>query len=262
MQQAAVGFQCPSCVAEGSKSQRAVRTTFGGKRSDNPALTSQVLIGLNAAVWLLISATGGNGSRWVERLALLPNSTPTQNGLAVGVADGAYWQLITSMFTHISLLHIGFNMLAVWIFGPQLEMLLGRARYLALYVLSGLVGSAFVYWFSAPYIPAEGQFGSFTIGASGAVFGLFAAYLLIAIKMRTNVTQLLVLLGINAFITFRPGSGISWQGHLGGFLGGLALGALFVYAPRGKRPLLHGAGIGALAVLLVVAVLARTVSIT
>lgn len=254
MRQAAVGFHCPSCVAEGSKSQRAVRTTFGGKRSDNPALTSQVLIGINAAVFLLILATGGGGSAWVDRLALLPVTTQYRDGTVVDgvVGGGAYWQFLTSMFTHVEIWHVALNMIALYLFGPQIEAVFGRARFLALYLLAGLAGGAAVYWLSPPFVS--------TLGASGAIFGLFAAYLMVALKMRQNVTSLLVLLGLNVFISLGPG--ISWQGHLGGFLGGLALGALFVYAPRGKRPLLHGAGIGALVVLLVAAVLVRTVSIT
>ena len=63
-----------------------------------------------------------------------------------GVADGAYYQLVTSMFTHVQLWHIGFNMFALYALGPQLELVVGRARFIALYFLSGLAGSALVYW--------------------------------------------------------------------------------------------------------------------
>jgi membrane associated rhomboid family serine protease len=168
------------------------------------------------------------------------------------VVDGAYWQLLTSMFVHVSIWHIGFNMLAVWLFGPQLEMILGRARFLALYFGAGLVGSAFVYWLSG--VP------SVTYGASGAVFGLFAAYLLFALKTRQNVSSLLVILALNVFISLRDG--ISWQGHLGGFVGGLAIAALFIYTPRPRRSLLHGVGLGVIAVALVAAVLARTLTLS
>jgi len=257
MRPASVGFQCPSCVDEGAKSTRSGRTTYGGKPSGNPALTSQILIGINVAVWLLITATGGGGSPWVDRLALRPDGGPYSlpSGdlvLLNGVSDGAYWQVVTTMFTHVTILHLAFNMIGLFIFGPQLEAVFGRARYLALYFLSGLVGSVFVYWLAALAVP--------TVGASGAIFGLFAAYFVVALKMRANVSSLVVLLGINAVITF-TNPGISWQGHLGGFLGGLALAGLFVHAPRRGRPLWHWAGVGALGVLLLVAFVARTVAL-
>jgi len=219
----------------------------------NPALTSQILIALNAAVWLLIGATGGSSSPWVDRLSLRSVSVRFADGsIDQGVAGGAYWELLTSMFTHVSLLHIGFNMLALWLFGPQLEMLFGRTRYLALYFLSGLAGSAFVYGFSDPVVP--------TVGASGAIFGLFGAYLVVALKMRRNVSQMLILLGLNAFITFTAGN-ISWQGHVGGFLAGAAIGALLVYAPRKQRLWWQVAGLTLVGVLLLVFTFARTMAL-
>ena len=143
-----------------------------------------------------------------------------------GVADGAYWQLLTSAFTHIEVWHIGFNMLALWVLGPQLEMAVGRVRFLALYLLSALAGSTLVYWLADPA-------GS-TIGASGAVFGLMGALLVLAVKVRGDVRGILTWVGINAVITFLFPN-ISWQGHLGGFLGGALIAAMLVYAPRKRR---------------------------
>ena len=259
MRQASVGFQCPTCVHEGAKSTRAGRTTYGGKRSSNPALTSQVLIALNAAVWLLITATGGQGSAWVDRLALLPDSAvfrlPNGTLLPVdGVADGAYWQLVTSMFTHVDLLHIGFNMLALWFLGPQLEAAIGRTRFLALYFLSGLTGSAFVYWLSPEH--------SSTVGASGAIFGLMGALLVIAIKLRADYSQILVWLGLNVVLTVVGRGFISWQGHLGGLVGGVLIALVIAYAPRRQRTLWQAIGLGTLAVLILVALVARTLSLS
>ncbi|MGI8899529.1 MAG: rhomboid family intramembrane serine protease, partial [Nocardioides sp.] len=165
-------------MSEGAKATRSGRTAYGGTRSSNPALTSQVLIALNAAVWLLITATGGSTSPWLYRLALIPmgrcqvddgsgrifpvgsESACAPLGSDVtwlsGVGDGAYWQLLTSAFTHLDLWHIGFNMVALWVLGPQLEMVLGRLRFLAVYLLSALSGSAMVYWLSAPFTPTIG----------------------------------------------------------------------------------------------------------
>jgi membrane associated rhomboid family serine protease len=257
MRQAAVGFQCPECVSEGAKTTRAGRTAYGGKRSDNPALTSQILIALNAAVFVLILATGAGASAWLYRLALLPTSGVAMIGgeqqVFPGVADGAYWQLITSAFTHVDLWHIGFNMVALWFLGPQLESVLGRGRFLAVYLLSALSGSALVFWLSGLNTP--------TIGASGALFGMMGALLIVAFKVGGNVSQLLMWIGLNFLITVVGRAFISWEGHLGGFLGGLLIAALFVYAPKDNRSRWQIGGAAAFAVLLAVAILARTATL-
>jgi len=255
MRQAAVGFQCPTCVQEGARSTRQGRTTYGGKRSDNPALTSQVLIGINVAVWVLITATGGAASVWVDRLALLAVGRrvllPDGSIRSVeGVVDGAWWQLVTAMFTHVDLMHIAFNMLALWFLGPQLEAVVGRARFLTLYLLSGLMGSAFVYWLTPVFTP--------TVGASGAIFGLMGALLVIAIKVRADYSQILVWLGLNVMITILGRGFISWQGHLGGLVGGVLIALVFVYSPRSNRSVWQVAGLALLAVLVLGAVVGRT----
>lgn len=259
MRQAAVGFQCPSCVNEGAKSTRSGRTAYGGTRSANPALTSQILIGLNVLVWLLITATGGAASQWVDRLALLPDGAvfrlPDGTLMPVeGVSDGAYWQLLTSMFTHVDLLHIGFNMLALWFLGPQLEAAIGRSRFLALYFVSGMVGSAFVYWLAPIHTS--------TVGASGAIFGLMGALLIIAIKVGADYSPILMWLGLNVVLTVVGRGFISWQGHLGGLVGGLLLGAALAWAPRPHRTVLHLAAFVAVFVLCAVLVVARTAQLT
>jgi membrane associated rhomboid family serine protease len=254
MRPAAVGFQCPSCVKEGSRSTRQGRTAYGGQRPRNAALTSQVLIGLNVLVWLLILATGGRSSDLIDRLALRPSGggLVTIGGQTFrvpdGVAQGDYWQLLTSMFAHIELWHIGFNMLALWVLGPQLELAIGRTRFLALYLLSGLAGSATVMWLSSPI--------GLTLGASGAIFGLMGGLLVVAVKVGGDFRTLLTWIGINFALTV-VFNNISWQGHLGGFVGGLLLAAAIVYAPHKRRTAWQFAGIGAIAVLIAVATVAR-----
>jgi membrane associated rhomboid family serine protease len=262
MRDAAVGFQCPECLKEGSRTTRSGRTAYGGLRPGNAAITSMVLIGLNALVWLAIVSSGGSRSRLVDILSLRPNGLcvlPGGGGYEIsqqvcqqaagggrflpGVVDGAYWQLLTSTFTHVEIWHIGFNMLALWVLGPQLELALGRVRFLALYLLSALTGSVAVYWFSAT--------NSSTVGASGAIFGLMGALLVIAYKVRGDVQQILIWIGINAVLTFTV-SDISWQGHLGGFLGGVVIAGLLAYAPRERRTVIQVAGL-AIAVILVYA---------
>src|SRR5829696_1399414 len=130
MRDAAVGFQCPDCIKEASKGSRQNRALYGGERSADPRLTTYVLIAVNAVVWLAITATGGRLSRVLELFALAPTgmcgsrSTPHQyypgiddagtctaftNGDGVwhaGVADGAWWQLVTSAFTHVEIWHL------------------------------------------------------------------------------------------------------------------------------------------------------------
>lgn len=273
---ASVGFQCPECVNRGAKETRQAKGAYGGARSTNPALTSWVLIGINVAVWLLVRTTGGHGSSWVDRLALLGQGRcvdPTNAGMyypnhgseqacttlggssyatewVPGVADGAAWQLVTSMFTHVDLMHIGFNMLALWFLGPQLEAAIGRVRFLALYLGAGLTGSAVVYWLSSP----DAQ----TLGASGSVFGLMAALLVVSLKVGADPSPLLVWIGINVFITVTNRGSISWEGHLGGFLGGLAIIAMIVYSPKRHRTWWQFTGMGVLLVAVLVAVVART----
>jgi membrane associated rhomboid family serine protease len=259
MNQAAVGFQCPACVQEGAQSTRQGRTAYGGKRSGDPTLTSKVLIGINVAVWALITATGGSLSVWFDRLALLsvgrlllyPDGSTRQ---LVGVSDGASWQLVTSMFTHVHVWHIGINMLVLWFLGPQLEAAVGRARFLALYFLSGLMGSAFVYWLTPEFTP--------TVGASGAIFGLVGGLLVIAIKVGADYSQFLLWLGLSAVITIFGRGLISWQGHLGGLVGGVLVALVIVFSPRARRPLWQGIGLGLVALTVLVAVVSRTVVLT
>ena len=271
MRDAAVGFQCPECVAEGRRTTRQARTAYGGQHSANPAATSIVIIGLNLLVWGVIQATGRSASRLYELFALAPTGRCAEGGgyypgvptesvcsavgggahWAANVTDGAAWQLLTSAFTHVEVWHIGLNMLALYVLGPQLEQVLGRVRFLALYLLSALAGSVAAYWLS----PEQGT----TAGASTAVFGLIGALVVVAYKVGGNVQQILIWLGLNLVITFTFPN-ISWQGHLGGLLGGLAVAAALVYAPRGsRRSLVQAVALVAIAVVLLAAAAARAV---
>ncbi len=272
MRDAAVGFQCPDCVKEGAKGTRQGQAAYGGRRSGDPRQTSIVLIALNALVWVAILATGWTKSTLVDRLALLPTGTcgsadnpgkfyPRVETEAVcrgiadgqwfpGVSEGAYWQLVTSMFSQVEIWHIGLNMLVLWFLGPQLEAVLGRVRFLALYAVSGLSGSVCVYWFADE--------NTATLGASGAIFGLLGALLVVVHKVGGNLQSIVPWLAINAVFTFFV-PGVSWQGHLGGFLGGVLVTGIIVYAPKPRRSQLQVLGIGVVVVLLTAATVARTV---
>ena len=255
MRSASVGFHCPECVKEGARSTRQARTAYGGLRPGKAGTVTLGLIGINVAVFIMVAATGGSNGELLTKLALIPTSTlflvSGQPQLVQGVADGAWWQLVTSMFTHVQLWHIGFNMLALYILGPQLEMMLGRSRYLALFLLSGLVGSTTVFWLSAPH--------SVTVGASGALFGLMAALLVVAVKVRGDVQGLLALIAVNVVITALGSGFISWQGHLGGFVGGLVIGLVLIYAPRKNRTAWQVAGLSVIGILTVAAIALRVV---
>lgn len=256
MQPASVGFQCPECVRDGARSTRQGLTPYGGKRSGDPRLTSFVLIALNVAVFVAVYLTGRGRSSLVDLLALLPQSAvrlgaggPVE---VQGVSGGAVWQLLTSGFTHVQLLHIAFNMLALYFLGPTLESVLGRTRFLAVYLVSLLGGSAAVMLLAAP----NGQ----TIGASGAIFGLFGALLVVALKVRGQVQQILVWLGLNLVITFTV-PGISWQGHLGGLVTGAVLAAAIVYAPKQRRAMVHWGAVGLVVVAVMVLIALRAAAL-
>lgn len=231
MHQASVGYQCPECVREGARNVRAPRTAAGGLLPRQAGRVTLVLIGINVATYLATLASGGTDGELFRRGAMLSVSAldPANQIMLTGVADGGLWRLITSAFLHQNLLHILFNMYALYIFGPMLERYLGIGRFIAMYLTVALGGSVFVYLLS----PER----TLTIGASGAIFGLFAVALILLIRQRQNVGFLLVLLAINAVLSLQ--GGISWQGHLGGFVTGLVLGAAFGYAPRRWRTPVH-----------------------
>lgn len=255
MQTAAVGFQCPECVKEGNKSVRRPTAPYGGQPSPDGRVT-MTLIGINVMVWLAITATGGGSSTIVDKLALLPRGAVDRHQgelvLIKGVSDGAWWQVITSEFVHVSPLHIATNMMALYFLGRPVEMILGKARFLGLYLVAGLCGSAAVMLFS----PTNAQ----TLGASGAIFGLFGALLVIGHKAGADLRQLVFWIGLNVILTFTLAN-ISWQGHLGGFAGGAVAAAVLVYSPRERRTTYQIAGLVLLALIALAVIVVRAHSL-
>lgn len=134
------------------------------------------------------------------------------------------WRMITSAFLHSlgNPLHILLNLFTLWIMGRALEPVLGWARFLALYLLAAFGGSVAVLWLSAPNVPV--------VGASGAVYGLFAALFIVLRRTGGNTSSIVALIGVNLVISFM-GANISWQGHIGGLLAGAACAAVFAYVP-------------------------------
>jgi membrane associated rhomboid family serine protease len=137
------------------------------------------------------------------------------------------WRMLTSALVHGSVFHVLLNMYTLWIFGQILEPMLGRWRFLTLYVLSGLAGSLGVLFLSNPSVGV--------VGASGAIFGLMGAFLVIQRRLGGNATQLLVLVGINLVIGFLPGLNVSWQAHVGGLIGGAIIGLIYVQTRRVRQ---------------------------
>jgi membrane associated rhomboid family serine protease len=230
MRVAPVGHQCPECIAEGAKSVAQPRTAFGG-RPTSVAWVTYVLIAANVIMFVLQKAVPGV----YEELVLWPR----------GVAAGQYYRLGTSAFLHADLMHILFNMWALWVIGPALERWLGPIRYIALYALSGLGGSVLVYLITPLDQP--------TLGASGAIFGLFGATFALARRLNFNVRWVVGLIVINLVITFAVPS-ISWQGHVGGLVTGTVLGWAYAYAPREYRTLVQ-VGVTVFAVVLFAALI-------
>jgi membrane associated rhomboid family serine protease len=217
---ASVGFQCPHCVAEGQSTIRQPRNAYGGRMVERAGLVTVVLAVLNVVSFVATAVTSTDGfrdntnSRLYDELALSP--------LRVAV-DHEYWRMIGSAFMHIGPLHLILNMVALAVVGPRLEQVLGHWRYLALYLLSALGGSVSVYLFDL-----RGA-----AGASGAIFGLFAAIVVVARNLGLDLRPMLITIAINFAFSFTPG--ISLFGHLGGFVvGGLSALAL-VYAPKGPN---------------------------
>ncbi|ODA89375.1 rhomboid family protein [Leifsonia xyli subsp. xyli] len=137
------------------------------------------------------------------------------------------WRMLTSLFAHASLIHLALNMYTLWVFGIALEPMLGRLRYAALFLIAGFAGSLAVLLITPP--------GQGVLGASGAIFGMFGAFFIIQRRLGGNATQILTLVAINLAIGFIPGLNISWQAHIGGFIGGLLLGLIYVETSKPSR---------------------------
>ncbi|MBO1751197.1 rhomboid family intramembrane serine protease [Actinotalea sp. BY-33] len=233
--QAAVGVHCVDCVREASRNAPQARTVFGATLRDGRPVVTLTLIGLSVLSFVLQQTLG---RAWTDALIFAPFLGETEP-----------WRFLTAAFLHSpGFLHIGFNMFALWIIGPSLEQALGRWRFISLYVLAAIGGSLMVTLLASP---ATVEWGRGLVGASGAVFGLFGAILIVLRRLGRDARQIVVILGINAVLGFVV-PGISWQAHLGGFLVGLVLGVAYAYAPRPRRGQVAVAATVGVAVLLVV----------
>ncbi|CAL9514880.1 Rhomboid protease GlpG [Streptomyces sp. enrichment culture] len=237
MVSASVGFQCPDCVRDGSGTGHSPgaaqpRNLAGAPvtTTGDPHLITKILVLINLAVFVAVQVS----STVLGELFLIAEWPPAPWVPTEGVAEGEWYRLITAMFTHQAIWHIAFNMLSLWFLGGPLEEALGRVRYLALYLISGLAGSALAYLLQ----PAS----TASLGASGAVFGLFGATAVLMRRRNYDMRPVIVLLVINLLFTFNPSLNISWQAHIGGLVGGVVIGYAMVNAPRERRaPMQWGA---------------------
>lgn len=216
MVEARVGWQCPACTTEGAKRSRHVpaftRTSpnrTGVVGSTNPTPIVIAIIVANVVVFFLEDF--GNNLRVIERFSMNPDLVHTQS---------QYYRAFTAMWLHASFVHIFFNMIALLIVGPAVEVLLGKVRFLALYLVAGFGGSVGSYLL--------GPHNEFGLGASGAIMGVLAAYVVIGLRRHLPIAPVVALLVLNFLIGFS--GGIDWRAHLGGLVTGAVLAWLYEYA--------------------------------
>ena len=236
--QAAVGVHCPECVREARASaprtKPAIVTTL--TRKDAPIVTYAIM----ALCVIMFIPELLLGSAFINQVVYFAPYTLVEP-----------WRLVTHLFAHSTqfpYIHILFNLFTLFMFGPVLERMLGRARFIALYFLSGF-GGAVAVLLLAPGTPV--------LGASGAIFGLVAAYFVIQRRLGFSNPTLLIVIVLNLAIGFFPGSNISWQGHLGGLIVGAAVAFVYLRTRQRSQRGLQVALVGAVAVALVAIILLR-----
>lgn len=241
---APVGVHCPECVREARGSiaanSRPIRRRFANvvrPGSGRPVVTIAI-IAINVVVFILQVLTGnpimGNpGGAVTSALYFSPGDILTHP-----------WTIITSAFVHASLIHIAVNMYSLFVLGVPLERYLGRVRFVVLYLI-GAIGSSV----AVDFLSRGGA-----LGASGAVFALLGALILFSRRLGFSPTWLIVIGVVNLGYGF-VAAGISWQGHVGGLVSGLLVGAIFIYTRADRRRGLQIAGLVALPVVYLLALL-------
>lgn len=245
---APVGAHCVDCVAEANRATRAARTVGGGspRAVPRPVVTTTLVV-VNVVVFVLTAVSAGSAwdnvaSPWVDATWLVP----------ADVAAGQWWRLITAGFLHIGPLHVAANMFALWVLGRDLELVLGRLRYSLLYGVSLLGGSVAVVLFGDPDRPVA--------GASGAVFGLMGALLVVLRRLQLSQGPVLLIIGINVVLSFTI-PGLSLLGHLGGLVTGVLVAVALVHGPARSRPVAGLLAVGGIVVVLAVLVAVRALAI-
>jgi membrane associated rhomboid family serine protease len=211
-----VGIRCPdhaSATGAAPAARKATRRATTSLSRRGPFVT-QGLIAANVGIYvlqLLMGAGLNANAGWIYEHGVLVSTAVGSNGQLIGVAEGEWWRLVTAAFLHYGPLHLGMNMLVLWIIGPPLEEYFGHGRYGLVYLVSGLAGSAGALLWSP---------NALTVGASGAIWGIMGAALVLeARKIWVFGGQAMGLVVFNLAITFLI-PGISIGGHVGGLIGG------------------------------------------
>jgi membrane associated rhomboid family serine protease len=202
MRSASIGYQCPACASDSTPVIKGINRNRFIPNQKNTPVTKFLSISL-IAIFLLQELTG---TLLVKSFALF----------APLVTSGEWWRLISAGFLHGSIIHLLFNVYILWVIGSQLESIVGNIKFIIIYFVSLLGGSVASYLFS--------PFGSYSIGASGAIFGLMGSMLVVGRKRNLDISQITTLVAINVVIGFVL-SGIDWRAHLGG----LATGAFITW---------------------------------
>jgi membrane associated rhomboid family serine protease len=249
MRPAAVGFQCPDDVAAGARSTRTTVNPLGGPATARPPIVTYVLVALNVIAFALEGLPlGGLGpfeqtNEFVQRFTQVNAFVPDEP-----------YRLLTATFLHDGLLHIGLNMLILVLIGRQLEQILGWARYLLAYLVCGFGGGVAVY-----VLDSSNTYG---LGASGAIFGLFAVFFLVAKRLRADANGILATIGINLVLTVLIPNVSLWA-HVGGLATGAVVGLVYTQLPARPRvwQAVQIAAVLGIAVLLVVVTVVRSASV-
>ncbi|WP_439662450.1 rhomboid family intramembrane serine protease [Lentzea sp. HUAS TT2] len=220
LRDASVGMQCVDCVNEGARSIRQPRTLAGATVSNGRPVFTYVMIALNVLAYVVTVFQSGSPmnnqrSGLFTATSMIPELT----------ANGEWWRVLTSGFMHFGLIHLVLNMAALFVVGPVIEQELGRLRYGAVYFLSLLGGSAAAFYF--------GTVCQQLAGASGAVFGLMGALLIVFKRQKRDISTIVVIVGINLVSNLFTNA--SLLGHLGGFVIGGLLTLAMVRAPQKNR---------------------------
>lgn len=241
-----MGYHCVDCVQEGSRSTRQPTTAAGARYRSGKPIVTPILIAVNVVIFVITaiqaqsmhpSGNSGLFDEWV----MWP----------LAAAGGQWWRFVTSGFLHYGLIHIAMNMIALWIIGRELEVVLGRLRFCVIYGLALLGGSALVFLFTDPM--------GGVAGASGAVFGLMGGVVIACYRLKVSAGPALGIIGLNLVLSFTI-PGISWLGHLGGLVIGSIATFAMLYAPPSRRAVVQWGSVAALFVALVLIFALRDVS--
>jgi membrane associated rhomboid family serine protease len=254
---APVGIRCPDHAGGSNPGGRAPQRAVSAVWSASGAIVTRALVIINIGVFFLNLADGAtlgqNGGRLFIDGALLGRAIDT-NGQLIGVAEGEWYRMITSTFLHGSLIHLGLNMLMLYWIGTPMEQAIGHVRFLLIYLVSGLSGSAMALVFTLSSVPSflHTSPAALTVGASGAIFGILGAALVYE-RQRMFVLggSALSIIVINLLFTFAVPN-ISKGGHVGGLIGGalcaLALSRLGrVHGAYGRPGVVGFAGVAVVA---------------